>query len=132
MTRCHSVRSTMCTGPPPATPAAVTTASMRPCSCDDRGDDVAHRVFVAHVAGRERDRVGRPRPRAGATAVARSMPTTRAPSRDEARDARLADTRCRTGHERNLAGQSHERPLRSRSLVSADRRSARETIGAAR
>ena len=31
-TRCHSSRSSRCAGPPPATPAAVTTASMRPCS----------------------------------------------------------------------------------------------------
>src|SRR4051812_19067649 len=30
-TRCHSLRSSRCTGPPPATPAAVTTPSMRPC-----------------------------------------------------------------------------------------------------
>ena len=38
-----------CAGPPPATPAAVTTASIRPCSATTVATHVGDRRLVAHV-----------------------------------------------------------------------------------
>ena len=49
MTRRHSSSSTMCTGPPPATPATFTTTSSRPCAATHVGDRRRDRGLVGDV-----------------------------------------------------------------------------------
>ena len=92
-TRSQAAASSRCTGPPPATPAAFTTASRRPCSrttcatsLGDRGfvatSSVATFAAVLHVGADDTRAFGRGTLHAGG-----------------------ADPRRRAGHQRDLACQ---------------------------
>ena len=80
-TRCHSSRSSRCAGPPPATPAAVTTASSRPCSATVASTAAAIAASSRTSASTNDDVGQRPAAlRASCRGSERSRPTTRAPS----------------------------------------------------